>query len=1223
MTRHTRRWSLAKPNTALQEIFSLKLGISKVVAQVLINRGITTIEQAKAFLNPDMQLLHNPLLMKDMSDAVNRIIQAVNSGEKIRVFGDYDVDGITSTTIMMRVLKAMGGNVDYYIPGRLTEGYGLNMGAIKRAYSDGVSLIITVDSGISARDEVAYAGELGINIIITDHHEPPDEIPDAAAVINPKQKDCQYPFKDLAGAGVAFKLGQALLDTKCITWPEDMLELACLGTIADIVPLKGENRILVKNGLKSISHTNSIGLKALIDECGLSGCEPDARQVAFQVAPKINAAGRIADAALGVKLLLSENYQQASSLASELHRLNDERQAIEASIYLEAVKLIEQGGVTPKERVIVLAGTDWHLGVIGIVASKLVKDYFRPVVLLSIDGDTAKGSARSIPSFNIYEALKSADTCLQKYGGHSQAAGLTLFSDKIEELKNKLNSYAEANLKDEDLLPELSVDTIVDFNLINDSFFRQLQMLAPFGSENPYPALACQNASIVEHRAVGADRTHLKMRVSEKRCIFDAIGFNLACMQELFKSSESYDFDIVFSVEKNEWKGRSTLQLNVQDIKPSACSVPVLNEPERDHFIENLFRNAITYLADDFYRNIADKDEFYTKVVGVTFENRQEIISSMYEGQPLKLLREPNNEYDPNAVKVITGSGLQVGYLNAKLAKHFSPLLERGEEYQALVSQITGGKDRNYGVNIVIQKLLIGNSKAQRQALSALRDELSVLPDEILMERIREVFLGGNPYRPKQQESLQHLAGGFNTLAIFGTGRGKSAVFQTMAAFKALRYNQLTVIIYPLRALVNDQFENMSVRLERLGLRVFKGNGSISDMERANLFEAIEKNEIDILLTTPEFVTHHIKKITNMKIETGLFVVDESHHIGISTQSHRPIYKRLGEIAASLGNPVTLAVTATANDEVANEIIDTLNIDKVVIDPHIRQNLRLIDRRDYPDKNRYLKQVVNSGAKTIIYVNSRLQTVELAAMLREELAHLADNIVFYHAGLSTEQRNTIEKMFRNGEVCTVVSTSAFGEGIDIPDIKHVVIYHLNFSFTEFNQQCGRCGRDGREAEIHLICTKRDAGINQFILETSSPDRDTLAQLYLTLKEQSFKSTPITLTNDEIAKLLKAAGMRFARPNLVSVGVGIFEELGLLHREVMGRNRQIYLASIEGKINLEQSLRFLEGQEEITQFKNFEQYFFEASSDELLSLINRPIYPNKYYQEETGVDQKLG
>ncbi|HWI54797.1 MAG TPA: DEAD/DEAH box helicase, partial [Desulfobacteria bacterium] len=531
------------------------------------------------------------------------------------------------------------------------------------------------------------------------------------------------------------------------------------------------------------------------------------------------------------------------------------------------------------------------------------------------------------------------------------------------------------------------------------------------------------------------------------------------------------------------------------------------------------------------------------------------------------------------------------------------------------VSQVTGGSGKNYGVNIVIQKSFRESREELNLKLSAIRDELSILPDEILLDRIREALLGGNPYRPKQQESLQHLLDGFNTLAIFGTGRGKSAVFQTMAAFKALRYNQLTVIIYPLRALVNDQFENMSVRLEKLGLRVYKGNGSISDMERAVLFEAIENNEIDILLTTPEFVTHHLKKINNMKKETGLFVVDESHHIGISSQSHRPIYKSLGEIAARLGNPVVLAVTATANDEVAEEIINTLKIEKVVIDPYIRHNLRLIDRRDNPEKTRYLRQVVNTKAKTIIYVNSRLQAVELAAMLREELAHMADNIVFYHAGLKTEQRNTIERMFRSGEVSAVVSTSAFGEGIDIPDIKHVVVYHLNFSFTDFNQQCGRGGRNGREAEIHLICTRRDAGINQFILETSSPDRDTLAQLYVILKEQSIKSTPITMTNDEIAKLLKAAGKRFARPNLVSVGVGILEELGLLHREVMGRNRQIYMVPAEGKINLEQSLRFLEGQEEVKQFTAFQEYFFDASSEELLSLINRPIFPAQYLQDE--------
>lgn len=1215
MTGHNKIWRIPKQNTALQNIFSFKLGISKVVAQVLINRGITTIEEARAFLTPEIDLLHDPLLMKDMGKAVDRILSALQKGEKIRVFGDYDVDGITSTTIMMRVFQQMNARADFYIPARLTEGYGLNEPAVRKAADDGISLIVTVDSGISAVDEVRLARDLGIDVIITDHHEPPETIPCANAVLNPKQKDCPYPFKELAGAGVAFKLALALVDATQVSQPHDILDLVCLGTIADIVPLKGENRIIVKHGLKSIARTESLGLRALMHQCGLMGPAVDAHQIAFQMAPRINAAGRLGDAAVCVKLLLGEDEKEAVSLSAELCRLNEERQSVEAKIYKEAVELIEEEEIHLRDKVIVLAREGWHLGVIGIVASKLVKDYYRPVILLCIDGEKAKGSARSIPALNIYEAIKCADTYLEKFGGHSQAAGLTIPTANISEFRKVLNLHASENLTEKDLVPEVMVDTEIDFNLIDDTLFKQLQMLAPYGCENPGPTLACRDTTVLEHRTVGSTGAHLKMRVSREHSLFDCIGFNLGKYQELLENDNC--FDIVFTLEKNEWRGRISLQLNVQDIR---ITEPPEMIPEQDEvsslsFIDSLFQDAVTYLTDDFYRNIAAKEEFYTKVAGVTFENRQEIVFRLNEGEKLLLLREPDNSFDTSAVKVVTQKGEQVGYLNAKLAKHFAPLLDRGESYVAFVSQVTGGSGKNYGVNIVIQKSLTESREELNLKLSAIRDELSSLPDEILLDRIREALLGGNPYRPKQQEAISNLFCGYNTLAVFGTGRGKSAVFQSMAAFKAIRNDEFTVIIYPLRALVNDQFENMSTRLEKLGLRVYKGNGSISALERASLFEAMEKGQLDILLTTPEFVTHHMKKLHNMCRKPGLFVVDESHHIGMSSQSHRPIYKRLGEIVSELGNPVTLAVTATANNEVADEIIEILGIRKVVIDPHIRTNLQLIDKRDMSDKNRYLKQVVSTGGKTIIYVNSRMQTVELAAMLRQELPNMNDKIVFYHAGLGTEQRNTIEKLFRNGDVTAVVSTSAFGEGIDIPDVKHVLVYHLNFNLTEFNQQCGRCGRDGQTAQVHLLCTRRDAGINQFILEASSPDRATLAQLYVILKEQSAKSNPVTLSNDELANRLKTAGVRFARPNLVSAGIGILEELGLLHREVMGRNRQIFLLpTAEGKINLENSLRFLEGQHEMKVFKDFQEYFFDASSEELLNLINRPIYPEKYVDQ---------
>lgn len=1215
-------WKIPKPNPALQEIFSLKLGVSKVVAQILVNRGITTVDEARAFLFTE-ENLPAPFLMKDMDKAVTRIQQAIKNQEKIRIFGDYDVDGITSTAIMMHVLANLGGLADFYIPARLTEGYGMNREAVAAAKHDGVALIITVDSGIASANEVDMAQSMGMDVIVTDHHEPPPVVPRALAVINPKQGDCPYPFKDLAGAGVAYKLAGALLQSNAYHPDEDaslpgkLIELACLGTVADIVSLKGENRLLVKNGLAAMAQTSLMGLRALMDRCGIKQGEINSRQVAFQISPRINAAGRLGDASCAVRLLLSENVDEAAALAVELCALNEQRQHIEEVIYREALQTIESGGINPeKDKVLVLARAGWHLGVIGIVASKLVQDFSRPVIMMNIEGDMAKGSARSIPAFDLFQALLHHAEYMEKFGGHKQAAGLTMPVCNVETFAAAINNYADERLAAEELLPEIYVDCEVELQDINEELYRQLQMLAPYGADNPAPVIACRQAGIMDYRTVGADGSHLKMKVYSQNLLLDAIGFHLGTWQQMISQSDY--LDIAFALEKNEWNGRSTLQLNIKDLRPYNAALCFGEQKTAGEisFIEELFQNAITYLVDDYYRDIGDKEEFYTKIVGVTFENRQAVVAGLRDGEQVFLERETNNPYDANAVKVLNGSGTQIGYLNARLAKYFAPLLDKGEEYLAGVSQVTGGQDKNYGVNIVISKNTEETRKEYELRLARVREDLAQATDDELIDRIRQALLGEHPFREKQLAALDNLFGGHKTLAIFGTGRGKSAVFQTMAAFKAIRNREMTVIIYPLRALVNDQYENMSARLSPLGLRVFKGNGSISAGERARLFDAIAQGGVDVLLTTPEFISYHLAKIQAAARKTGFFVVDECHHIGMSSKTHRPHYQKLGELVMQLGEPAVLAVTATAGQEVADEIIRTLGIEKVVIDPHVRSNLQLVDKRDWPDKNGYLRRVVGTGDKTVIYVNSRLQTVELAAMLRESLPKMGDRIIFYHAGLNSEQRNTIERMFRHGQVSTVVSTSAFGEGIDIPDVKHIVIFHLNFNFTEFNQQCGRCGRDGEEALIHLLCGRRDAAINRFILEASAPSRENLGKLYTVLREMAAKSQPVTQTNDDIARTLKRNGLRYARPGFVSAGLGILEELQLIQRESVGRERQIYLLPAPGqKLDIENSLRYMEGQEEKLAFKDFEEYFFKASPDELLRFVNRPIYPQKYLSHE--------
>lgn len=1215
MQQHKKIWKVSRKNRTVQEILSCHLGISRITAQLLVNRGIVSIEQAEQFLNSSLEDLMDPYMMKGMRQAVNRIFLAIQANEPITVYGDYDVDGITSTVLLTDVLERLGANCQYYIPNRLTEGYGLNSEVIQGLADDGCKLIVTVDCGISSFEEVCFAGQKGIEVIITDHHEPPEVLPEALAIINPKQEDCPYSFKDLAGVGVAFKLAHALMKERGKA--EEVfgfLDVVALGTIADLVPLQGENRILVKKGLPLISDGGRAGLRALLEIAGLKGQEVDSTNVAFALAPRLNAAGRISDAKEGVQLLKEEDFEVALDIAKALDRANRERQAIEAVIYAEAVEAIESAN-TMHDKVLVVAGSDWHLGVIGIVASKLVNRYYRPVVLLSVDGERAKGSARSIPGFHLFRALQLNKELLIKYGGHSQAAGLTLEVGRVQDLRRALNEYAEDILTEELLIEQINVDSELDFSEVSKELYYQIMQLAPFGCANPSPLLASRSAGVVEYRPVGSDGKHLKLRVAKENYLMEAIGFNLADCCEYVDLGQKVD--LVFELQKNQWKGRTTLQLNVKDIKQSGvCDNPfavqssTLESAEKGKtFVDGLFEKAAEYLIDDYYRDIVDKDEFYTKVVGVTFENRQEVVRRLKEGDTLYLVREYDNPYDPNAVRVENKYGQQVGYLNARLARHFAPLLEQREQYRVLVSSVTGGDERNFGVNIVIQRLQEKDSEEGKAILREIRERLRALEDADLNEEIRKALLGSHKYRDSQREALESLEGGKNTLAIFGTGRGKSAVFQSFAAKRAIRQGELTVILYPLRALANDQYEVMQAKLSRLGLRVFRGNGSLSAGERGDLFAAIASGELDILLTTPEFLAFHIDKLLKMPKKTGFFVVDESHHISLASLSQRPAYKKLSAIVNLLGEPLTLAVTATARDEVAQEIVDVLQIEEMVIDTHVRANMELIDKRGVRDKDAYLREIVAREGKTVIYVNSRTKAVEIALMLREANPHRSEEIAYYHAGLKNEDRKTIESMFKEGALTVVVATSAFGEGIDIPDIRHVVLYHLNFNFTEFNQQSGRGGRDGKRTYIHLLSGSRDIRINEFILEASAPERNLLAVLYTVLAQLQKGSEGVRLTNKEIAERMHRAGVRRVKDSSVSAGLGILEELGLIRRESAGRDRQIIVNPQPAKkVSLEKSLRFMEGLEERAAFDEFQHSFFSASPEELLSRINQPIYP---------------
>ncbi|WP_227765857.1 single-stranded-DNA-specific exonuclease RecJ [Zhaonella formicivorans] len=566
-------WQIAAQDLELQDNLSFKLQIPPVIAQILINRGITSPEEAEAFLFHTLADLSDPWELPDMTRAVERIMRALQLGERILVYGDYDVDGITSTALLTSVLHRLGGQVSYYIPERLEEGYGLNKSALdwlkKEVQAD---LIITVDCGIVSCEEVAYANRLGIDIIVTDHHQPGLEIPPAVAVINPKVAPSSR-LQNLAGVGVAFKLAQALYKVKSLppvngTLAGDTLDLVVLGTIADVVPLTGENRIIVKYGLPSLTASQRPGIKALMQVAGLEGKLLTTGQVAFGLAPRLNAAGRLGSAAPAVELLLTTSEQRAWELANKLNRENEERQLVETQIYREVCARVEKEIDLTKEKVIVLASSLWHAGVIGIVASKITERYYRPSILMSIEGDKAKGSGRSISGFNLFKALQSCEQLLLKYGGHHQAAGMSLAVENIPRFKDMLNEYADEVLTSDKLTPILTIDAELRLEQINAELYKQLEKLEPYGTGNPEPILCCRGVKLAEYRVVGKNGNHLKAKLIDKNQEMDAIGFNLAPLLNNFQVGMTKPVvDAAFTLSENEWNGRSKLQLLLKDLQ--------------------------------------------------------------------------------------------------------------------------------------------------------------------------------------------------------------------------------------------------------------------------------------------------------------------------------------------------------------------------------------------------------------------------------------------------------------------------------------------------------------------------------------------------------------------------------------------------------------------------------------------------------------------------------
>lgn len=1103
------RISIRPADQSVVDALSESFGLPRFVSTVMAARGIDDVESAKQFLEPSLERdWRDPYEISSMDELVDALSQAVSDRKKVLVFGDFDLDGISATTIMSRGLASLGVPVVPFVPLRFEEGYGLTEAAIARALSYEPDVLITVDNGIAAKEEVERLKRAGVEVLITDHHEPANLVPEGVPVVDPKCTGC--PSSILAGAGVALKVIQAVGSRfgQPNLWL-DLVDLATLGTVADLMPLVDENRALVARGIEMLNHEPRPCIAALIGSSGQTGKQLTASNLSFSLVPRLNAAGRMGNAQLALDLLMEDDFAHASELADELEKTNTQRRSIEAELAEVALKQADESH--EGRRCIVVAGEGWHEGVKGIVASRICGKYGVPSILFTIEGDEARGSGRSVGDVNLFEAVRSCEDLLTRFGGHEAAVGVTLPTANLEAFSKRLNDYM-LSLPEEDFVPKVVVDSLVDFSELDLENVTQLERLAPFGQENPVPRFLAHGVSIAQGRAVGAEKNHLSCTLSDGSDFLNCIMFHCDDIDSILGCPSVVN--AVFQLQIDEWRGRRSVKAVLSEIEPVSpcCALEACLVEEDVSFVDSLVKSG-----------------------------------------------------------------------------------ERTRMGAGFVGSAQGAASSD------------GERKAEWR-------EIALGDPRLLGEALVQAFLGDGSLHPSQVETLDALSQGASVVSVMGTGRGKSLIFQLHAIKLALSEQKSSLLVYPLRALASDQAFHLSHVLEPFGLCAEVLNGETDADARARIFGGLSSGEVDIVLTTPEFLDAHVSEFAETG-RIGFVVIDEAHHVATSKAGFRPSYRRLAEILDALGRPQVLATTATADAEVLEALRSDAGVKDLVTDEHVRTNLSVDDHRNIRQRERYLANLVVQGEKTIVYVNSRAESIALVRDLRSRVPQMAPLIGFYNAGLTRDERLRIEELFRNDELQVLVATSAFGEGVDVAGVRHVVLYHLPFSEIEFNQMSGRAGRDGKPATVHLLFGRSDGAANDRILSLVAPDREVMAKVYRELRRRQkacgsefFEATCQDLA-DTLCSVFPGLSVNAAQ---VSSGLSVFSELGLLDVPSLpsnaGETCRVHVVDYGGKVNLTDSVRYREGLDEIDAFQDFRDWVLKRSVKVLEQRIRRPLLP---------------
>lgn len=1089
-----------------------ELGLPRFIAATLVARGITDAAQARRFLSPSLDRdWLDPYTIPGLAEVADALEAAMKRGDHILVFGDFDLDGISATSVLTRGLRALGAQATPFIPLRFDEGYALSDAAFLRACALGPDFIVTVDCGIACKAEAAAIVEAGLGLAITDHHEPVDLVPEGVPVADPKlDPSCQSCI--LAGVGVALKLVQVLGGRfgQPHLWRQ-YTDFATLGTVADLMPMRGENRALVSDGIRRINEAPRPCIAALLATSGAADKPVSSTNLSFSVIPRLNAAGRMGDAQLALDLLMTDDLAEAHRLAAELEHVNDQRRAIEAE--LSEIAKAQAAEVYHGQRALVVSGESWHEGVKGIVASRLVNTYGVPSLLFTIDGDEARGSGRSVGQVNLFKAVEGASDLLTRFGGHEAAVGVTLPACNLAKFERRLIAHMDA-LPEGAFHPLVEIDACVGLDELTLDNVAQLDQLAPFGQEHPVPVYLARDVMLANCRAVGAEKNHFSCVLSDGRATVAGIMFHCSDIETLMRTDSVVN--AAFEVQIDEWRGRRSVKAMLQSLAPARMcgALEACLNPKNLTFVADLYATSDAELCADVQHRPEDVEAYEAERAA----NREEW--------------ERRAAADPEA-------------------------LERA---------------------------------------------------------VVRAIIGERPLHDAQRAILDHLRAGRSVMGIMATGRGKSLTFQVHAAVRALARHEASLFVYPLRALIADQAFHLREALDRFGIGVVVLTGESTPEERRLAFAGLADGTYDIALTTPEFLAWHADEFASTG-RVRFVVVDEAHHVGLAKAGQRPAYATIGAAVAKLGDPApaVLALTATADDGIADAIKRELPLDACVFDPTARANLEVDDQRNLKNRDDYLANLVASGDKAVIYVNSREQSVAVARSLRKRVPQLAPLIGFYNAGLSRSERKRIEDLFRTDALKVLVATSAFGEGVDIPNIRHVVLYHLPFNEVEFNQMSGRAGRDGKPAGIHLLFGRHDAGINERILRDMTPDHDCLAQVYRKLRDLQRASDEsfFALGNADLAAAASTEAFPVS-PASAACGVAVFRELGLIETHTAyradGMARSIHVLEGQSKVELTDSVRYREGLGEREIFHAFRDWALGSDSATLHIRVSRPILP---------------